>query len=244
MRGLRAVLGRELHAYWTTPVAWLFLIAFLLLAGVCTFFLGDFFPRGQADLTAFFIFVPWLLLVLVPAASMRLWAEERRGGTFELLLTLPLTPLAAMLGKFLAAWLFVALALMLTFPLWLTVNYLGHPDNGAILAAYLGSMLLGGALLAVGACLSAATRNQVVAFVLSLLVGLAYMLSGAPQVQNALAPQLPSGVLQTLLEFSMLAHFQHIARGVLDLGDVLFFVVTIAVWLGAGALLLKHIEAD
>ncbi|MHB1617124.1 MAG: ABC transporter permease [Metallibacterium sp.] len=244
MSGLRAVLGRELYAYWATPVAWLFLIVFLLLAGVCTFFLGDFFPRGQADLTAFFDFVPWLLLVLVPAASMRLWAEERRGGTFELLLTLPLTPLAAMLGKFLAAWLFVALALMLTFPLWLTVNYLGHPDNGAILAAYLGSMLLGGALLAVGTCLSAATRNQVVAFMLSLVVGLAYLLSGAPQVQDALAPLLPPGVVQALFEFSMLAHFQHIARGVLDLGDVLFFVVTIAVWLCAGALLLKHVEAD
>ena len=239
MSGLRAVLRRELYASAVTAPAWLFLIAFLVLAGVCTFFLGDFFPRGQADLSAFFDFVPWLLLVLVPAASMRLWAEERATGTLELLLALPVTPLAALLGKYLAAWLWLALALALTFPLWLTVVYLGHPDNGAIATAYLGSLLLGGALLAVGTCVSVLARSQVTAFVLALMLGLAYLLVGTSQVQSALAGLLPPALLRMLAQLGMLTHFQHIVRGVLDLGDLAFFMLTIIVWLGAGVLLLR-----
>ena len=242
MSGLRAVLRRELCASAAAAPAWLFLIAFLVLAGVCTFFLGDFFQRGQADLSAFFDFVPWLLLVLVPAASMRLWAEERATGTLELLLALPVTPLAVLLGKYLAAWLWLALALALTFPLWLTVVYLGHPDNGAIATAYLGSLLLGGALLAAGTCVSLLARRQVTAFMLALTLGLAYLLAGAAQVQGALAGLLPSALLRLLAQLGMLTHFQHIARGVLDLGDLAFFMLTIIVWLGAGVLLLRWRE--
>ena len=239
MNGLRAVFLRELYASVVTPVAWVFLIAFLLLAGACTFFLGDFFPRDQADLAAFFDFVPWLLLVLVPAAGMRLFAEERHQGTLELLHALPVSPLAALLGKYFAALLFLALALALTFPLWLTVNYLGHPDNGAILAAYLGSLLLGAALLALASCASLLTRSQTAAFVLALALGLLYLLPGTPQLQQALAALLPYGLLRALVALSMLTHFQAIARGVLDFGDLAFFVLTISVWLAAALLLAR-----
>ncbi len=240
MSGLRAVLLRELYAGLVTPLAWMFLVVFVLLAGLCTFVLGDFFARGQADLTAFFDFVPWLLLVLVPAAGMRQWAEERQAGTLELLLALPVTPLAALLGKYLAALLYVALALALTFPLWLTVNALGHPDNGAILAAYLGSLLLGAALLAVATCASLSTRSAPVAYVLALALGLLYLLPGTPQVQRALAAALPAALPPAVARFSMLVHFQAIQRGVLDFPDLAFFLLTIAAWLMASLLLLRR----
>ena len=240
MSGLRAVLLRELYAGLVTPLAWMFLVVFVLLAGLCTFVLGDFFARGQADLTAFFDFVPWLLLVLVPAAGMRQWAEERQAGTLELLLALPVTPLAALLGKYLAALLYVALALALTFPLWLTVNALGHPDNGAILTAYLGSLLLGAALLAVAACASLSTRSPPVAYVLTLALGLLYLLPGTPQVQRALAAALPAALPPAVARFSMLVHFQAIQRGVLDFPDLAFFLLTIAAWLMASLLLLRR----
>ena len=173
MEKIAIIFKRELAAYFTTPIAYVFLVIFIFLSGIFAFDLGDFFARGQADLVAFFNFHPWLYLVLIPALSMRLWAEERRGGTIELLFTLPVTMTQAVLGKYFAAWAFTAIALVLTFPMWLTVNYLGDPDNGVILAAYIGSLLMAGAFLAVGSCVSALTRNQVIAFVLSAVVCLA-----------------------------------------------------------------------
>ncbi len=244
MRGFLAVLRRELKAYAVTPVAYVFVVVFLVLSAVFTFYVGDFFSRGQADLEPFFEFHPWLYLVLVPAVSMRLWTEERRGGTLELLLTLPIGRWSAMLAKFFAAWLLVGLALALTFPMWLTVNYLGHPDNGAILVEYLGSLLLAGAMLSIGTCLSAATRNQVVAYILTVAVGFLYLVSGEPMIQDALAHVLPTLALNGLAEFSFLIHFQAIQQGVLDLGDIVFFLLTIVAWLTAGGVMLGIIRAD
>ena len=179
------VMRRELAGYFSTPVAWVFIVIFLVMAGVFTFYIGSFYDRGIADLDPFFNFHPWLYLFLVPAIAMRLWAEERRSGTIELLLTLPLTAWQAVLGKFLAAWLFVGLALLLTFPTWLTVNYLGDPDNGVIAAAYIGSWLMAGGFLAIGSCMSALTRNQVVAFILSVVVCFGFLLSGLPMVTGS-----------------------------------------------------------
>jgi ABC-2 type transport system permease protein len=179
MKPINAVMRRELRSYFVTPVAYVFLVIFLVLAGILTFYVGDFYERGQADLQPFFVMQPWLYLILVPAITMRMWAEEAKGGTLELLLTLPLTLWQAMLGKFLAAWLFIGLALVLTLPIWITVNYLGSPDNGVILAGYLGSWLMAGTFIAIGACLSAVTRSQVVAFILTALVCVLLILAAA-----------------------------------------------------------------
>lgn len=233
-----AVMRRELRAYFVTPLAYVFLVIFLVGAAMLTFYEGHFYERGLADLQPFFEFHPWLYLFLVPALSMRLWAEERRSGTMELLLTLPVSPGKAMLGKFLAAWAFIGLALMLTFPIWLTVNYLGHPDNGVILAGYLGSLLMAGAYLAIGCCLSVLTRSQVVAFVLSVAVCFVLLLAGAPTVQDMLAGWAPPQVLHAVAQLSLLDHFESISRGVLDLRDVVYFVLSIAFWLTAGVMLL------
>src|SRR5438552_6702705 len=167
MRNILTILNRELASYFATPLAYVFIIVFLVLAGILTFFVGDFFERGQADLQSFFGFHPWLYLVLIPALSMRLWAEERKSGTIELFLTLPIRMTEAVIGKFLAAWCFAGIALALTFTFWLTVNFLGRPDTVVILASYLASWLMAGALLAVGACVSAMTKNQVIAFVVA-----------------------------------------------------------------------------
>src|SRR5437762_7016892 len=167
MRRTFAIFRRELFSYFATPLAYVFIVMFLVLAGVLTFFVGDFFERGQADLQAFFTFHPWLYLVLSPALSMRLWAEERKTGTIELFLTLPIRLSEAVLGKFLAAWCFAGIALALTFPFWITVNVLGAPDNGVIVASYLASWLMAGAILAIGAAISALTKSQVIAFVIA-----------------------------------------------------------------------------
>jgi ABC-2 type transport system permease protein len=217
------VMRRELAGYFATPVAWVFIVIFLVMAGAFTFYIGAFYERGIADLDPFFSFHPWLYLFLVPAIAMRLWAEERRSGTVELLLTLPLTILQAVLGKFLAAWLFVGLALLLTFPIWLTVNYLGDPDNGVIAAAYIGSWLMAGGFLAIGSCMSALTRNQVVAFIL------------------AVAPQT---LLDAIADFSFLAHFSTISRGVIDIRDLVYFALVITVWLLATTIVLEMKKAN
>ena len=156
----KSIIKRELAGYFATPVAYVFIVVFLFLTGIFTFYMGSFFERGQADLQPFFSFHPWLYLFLIPAVSMRLWAEERKSGTIELLMTLPISVTQAVIGKFLAAWAFAAVALLLTFPIWITVNYLGEPDNGTILAGYLGSLLMAGSYLAIGSCISAVTRNQ------------------------------------------------------------------------------------
>lgn len=238
MSPVMAVARRELRSYFVTPVAYVFLVIFLVLAGILTFYAGDFYQRGQADLQPFFVMHPWLYLVLVPAVSMRMWAEEAKGGTLELLLSLPLTLAQAMLGKFLAAWLFIGLALVLTFPIWITVNYLGSPDNGVILAGYMGSWLMAGAFLAIGACLSAVTQSQVVAFVLTLVVCFLLILVGQPQVLEFFQGALPRRLVNAVAHLSMLRHFEAISRGVLDLRDLLYFLLSMAAWLTAGVLVL------
>src|SRR5690242_16869929 len=182
MRNVLTIFRRELAAYFATPLAYVFIVIFLVMAGILTFFVGNFFERGQADLQPVFTFHPWLYVVLIPALSMRLWAEERRSGTIELFLTLPISMTQAVLGKFLASWAFAGIALALTFPFWITVNYLGNPDNGVILASYIGSFLMAGGYLAIGACISAATSNQVIAFIVSVVVCFLFTVSGAPIV--------------------------------------------------------------
>jgi ABC-2 type transport system permease protein len=182
---------------------------------------------------------PWLYLILVPAVTMRMWAEESKGGTLELLLTLPITLWQAMLGKFLAAWLFIGLALLLTFPIWITVNYLGAPDNGVILAGYLGSWLMAGTFIAIGACLSALTRSQVVAFILTALVCVLLILVGQPQVLDLFQGTLPRQLINAAAHLSMLQHFEAIARGVLDARDLCYFLLSMICWLIAGVLLLE-----
>jgi ABC-2 type transport system permease protein len=235
---------RELAGYFATPLALVFLVVFLVLAGAFTFYLGNFYERNQADLDPFFRFHPWLYLFLMPALSMRLWGEERRSGTLELLMTLPVTLPQMVLGKFFAAAVFAGLALALTLPIWLTVNYLGDPDNGAIAAGYLGSFLLACAYLAIGSCLSAATRNQVIAFILTVAVCLLFLLAGLPMVLNALQGWAPQAVVDTVSSFSFLEHFSAIAKGVLDIRDLVFFVTLIAVWLAATAVVLDMKKAD
>ncbi|HRQ35267.1 MAG: ABC transporter permease subunit [Chiayiivirga sp.] len=244
MSPLRAIFRRELASYFATPVAYVFIVIFLILAGVFTFYLGGFYERGQADLLPFFNFHPWLYLFLVPAVSMRMWSEERKSGTIELLLTLPVTTWQAVLGKFLAAWAFLGIALALTFPIWLTVNYLGDPDNGVILAGYLGSVLMAGAFLAIGACLSATTRNQVIAFILTVVVCFVMLLAGFPLVLEFIGALFPQGAVDAIASLSFLTHFTAIAKGVLDLRDVLFFLLVIACWLIACALVIELKKAD
>lgn len=244
MTDLGAVYRRELLAYLATPLAYVFVVIFLVLAGAATFYLGGFFERGQADLAPFFNFHPWLYLFLVPAVAMRLWAEERRSGTLEFLLTLPVRAAAAVVGKFLAAWTFVALALALTFPLWITVAWLGTPDHGAILAGYVGSLLAAGSFLAVGSCLSAATRSQVVAFILTVTACFALLLAGFPLVLDAFRAWAPAAVVDAIAALSVLTHFQAIAKGVLDARDVFYFATSIATFLYATVVVLDLKRAD
>jgi ABC-2 type transport system permease protein len=244
MSGIINVMQRELSGYFATPVAYVFLIIFLVMTGIFTFYLGGFYERGFADLDTFFRFHPWLYLFLVPAISMRLWAEERRLGTIELLFTLPITTTEAVLGKFLAAWLFIGLALVLTLPIWITVNYLGSPDNGVILAAYLGSWLMAGGFLAIGSCMSALTRNQVVAFILSVVACFLFLLSGLPMVMNLFNAWAPQVLLDGIASLSFLKHFADISKGVIDLRDLVYFALMIGFWLFANVLILDIKKAD
>lgn len=239
MTATTAVFRREMAAYFTSPLAYVFITIFLLLAGALPFYLGGFFAQGRADLNVFFEFHPWLYLFLIPAVSMRLWAEERKSGTIELLMTLPLTTADAVLGKFLAAWAFAGVALALTFPFWITVNVLGEPDNGVILAAYLGSWLMAGAYLAIGAAVSALTRNQVIAFVVAAVVIFLFLMSGLDLVQSFFRGWLPDDLAAAVAGLSFLTNFRAIAQGVIDLRDVLFFLSLIGV-----ALLINGIVVD
>jgi len=244
MRNTLVIFKRELVGYFATPVAYVFLVIFLLLTGMMTFFAGGMFERGQADLQPFFSFHPWLYLFLVPAISMRLWAEERKSGTIELLLTLPVSMAEAVLGKFLAAWCFTGIALLLTFPMWLTVNYLGTPDNGVILASYVGSLLMAGGYLAIGACISALTRNQVIAFVISVAVCFGFVMAGFPMVLGLLKGWAPQGLVDVVASLGFLTHFDAITKGVIDLGDLVFFVSLMAFFLFANAVVLDLRKAE
>jgi len=233
-----AVFRREFAAYFATPIAFVFLIIFLLAMGIFTFYFGHFYDNGVADLSTFFGYHPWLYLFLVPALAMRLWAEEKRSGTIELLLTLPVPVWQTVLGKFLAAWAFAGLALILTFPIWITVNYLGAPDNGVILASYVGSFLMAGAYLSIGACISAATSNQVIAFVISVAVCFLFTVAGAPVVLQAFQGWAPLALVDTVSSFSFLSHFRAITEGVIDIRDVIFFFSLISLFLFANVLII------
>ncbi len=244
MGSLGVILRRELASYFATPVAYVFIVIYLLMSAAFTFYLGGFYEREIADLEPFFRFHPWLYLFLVPAIGMRLWAEERKYGTVELLLTLPITPTEAVLGKFLAAWLFIGLGLLLTFPIWITVNVLGNPDNGVILAAYLGSWLMAGGFLAISACLSAATRNQVVAFILAVVVCFLFLLSGLPMVLDVFRGWLPQTMVDGIANLSFLVHYSSLSRGVIDLRDLIYFALVISFWLVANRIVLELKKAD
>lgn len=237
------VARRELAGYFATPVAYVFIVIFLVLAGALTFTMGNFFARGQADLIPFFSFVPWLFLFLVPALTMRLWAEERRLGTIELLLTLPLPQWQAVVGKFLAAWAFCGIALALTFPLWITVNMLGEPDNGVILSGYVGCLLVAGAYLAVGAAVSAMTKNQVVAFVLAVALCFIFASAGSPVVTEFLDTRLPQ-LAEVARAVSVADRFGGFTRGVIAARDILFFASFMGFFLFVNAVVLDHRKAD
>ena len=226
-----AVFRRELEGYFATPLAYVFIVIFLLAMGSFTFYFGQFYATGRAELDIFFGFHPWLYLFLIPAISMRLWAEEQKTGTIELLMTLPIPLTAAVLGKFLAAWAFAGIALILTFPIWLTVNYLGSPDNGVILASYIGSWLMAGGYLAIGSCLSALTNNQVIAFVLSVVVCFMFTISGHELVLGFFQAWAPLAIVNAVSSFSFLTHYAAIMNGVIDFRDLVFFGSLIALFL-------------
>ena len=243
VRNTLAVARRELGGYFATPVAVVFIVIFLVLQGVLTFNLGGFFERDQADLTPFFSFIPWVFLLLVPAITMRLWAEERRLGTIELLLTLPLRQSEAVIGKFLAAWAFCAIALALTFPFWITVNVLGSPDNGVIACGYLGALLVAGSFLAIGAAMSAATKNQVIAFVLGIAVCFVFAVASYPVVTDFISTAAP-GLATFVRRISIGERFVDFTRGVIELRDVIYFASLIGFFLFLNTIIIEHRKAD
>lgn len=239
MEKLGIIYKRELASYFATPLAYIFIVIFLIMNGIFTFDLGGFYLRGQADLLPFFSFHPWLYLFMVPAVAMGLWADERKAGTIELLLTLPIKLSDAVLGKFLAAWSLTGIALLLTFPIWITVNFLGEPDNGVILAAYLGSWLMAGGFLAIGSCMSAATKNPVIAFILTVSICFLFVVMGSPIVLSAFPAWIPQFIVDSFAALGFLTHFESISKGVLDIRDLLFFAVFIFTWLLASAIVIE-----
>src|SRR5437867_1563645 len=241
---IKTIAKRELGAYFTAPLAYVFIVIFLLLCGFFTFMVGGFFERGEASLVRpFFDWHPWFYLFLVPAVGMRLWAEERRVGTLELLLTMPITAWQAIAGKFLASWLFLGLALALTFPVVITVNYLGSPDNGVILSGYIGSWLMAGAYLAISCITSAMTRTQVVSFIISVVICLFLILAGFPPVINFLQQLVPTGLVDLVTAFSVMTHFEGFQKGVLDSRDIIFFLSLIGFSLFTTSVILREHRA-
>ena len=240
---IKVLTKREFMSFFATPVAYVFIAIFLIMSGIMTFNLGDLYERGQADLLPFFNFHPWLYLFLVPAFAMRSWSEERRSGSIELLMTLPVTTLQAMIAKFLSAWLVLGLALILTFPLWITINYLGNPDNGVVLAAYIGSWLMAGAFLAIGICMSAISKSQIVAFILAVSVSFLFVLSGSDVVLQAFKGWMPTAAIDVVASLSFLQHFDAIAKGVLSARDVGYFLIVIFCWLYAGLVIIEEKKA-
>lgn len=243
MKNIITIVRRELQSYFTTPLAYIFVAVFLGLAGLFTFKLGNFYEARQANLSAFFLWHPWLYLFLVPAISMRLWAEERKSGTIELMFTLPVTLGQAVVGKFLAGWGLLLVALVLTFPIAWTAFALGDPDNGQVIAGYIGSFLMAGAYLAVGCCISAWTKNQVISFVISLVVCFLFMVAHFPVVTDLFA-QGPQWLVNAVDSMSFIAHFEAIGRGVIELKDVVFFLSMIGIWLYACAAVLDYKKAQ
>jgi ABC-2 type transport system permease protein len=243
MRNIATIAGRELAAYFATPVATVFIVIFLILQGTLTFNLGSFFDRGQADLNPFFTFIPWVFLLLIPAITMRLWAEERRLGTIELLLTLPVTQWQAVLGKFVAAWLFCGIALALTFPFVLTVNFLGRPDNGVIASGYVGSLLIAGAFLSIGSAMSAVTRNQVIAFVLAVSLCFVFTVASYSLVTDFLSKNTPV-LAEVARRIAVLDRYQAFTRGVVSARDIVYFATFIGFWLFVNTVLVEQRKAD
>jgi len=235
-----AIFKRELAAYFTSPVAYVFIVIFLMLLGFFTFYISRFFESGQADLRGFFEWHPWVFLFLVPAAAMRLWADERRLGTLELILTLPVTAAEAILAKFLAAWVFLGICLLLTFPTVATVVYLGNPDLGAVACGYLGSFLMAGSFLSIGSMTSAMTRSQVISFILSVVICLFFILAGYPPVTEVFAGWAPSWLVEFISRLGFLPHFASIKRGVLDLQDIAYFVSVMVFTLSANGVILQN----
>jgi ABC-2 type transport system permease protein len=239
LKAVRIILRRELASYFATPIAYVVLVIFLFFMNLFALSFGSLFERGQADLKPFFSFLPWLYLFLIPAISMRLWAEERRSGSIELLLTQPVTLWQAVLGKFLAAWIFVGLALALTFPIWITVNVLGDPDNGVIVAAYLGSLFIAGGFLGVGSFTSAITKNQLIAFLVALALCFLLLVAGHPAVTEWLTTWAPRWLIDGVTSLSFLAHFENILKGVLDLRDILYYALVAIFFLLASTVVLE-----
>jgi ABC-2 type transport system permease protein len=238
------IFDRELRGYFRTPLASIFLLVFLALSSGMTFFLGRFFERDQADLIAFFSWHPWLFLILMPAIGMRLWAEERRSGTIELLITLPVTNTQLVVGKFLASWIFTLIALVLSMPIWITVNYLGDPDNNVILISYIGSWLMAGAFLALTSCLSTLTKNQVIAFIISSISGFVLIMAGFSLILSAVRSWAPVWITETIGSMSFLSHFSRIQMGVFDLNSLIFFVSMIFLCLWINIQLVQMKKAD
>ena len=244
INGIRVIAVREFRGYFATPLAYVFVVIFLMLTGIFTFYIGNFYARDQADLLPFFNFHPWLYLFLVPAISMRLWAEERKTGSIELLMTLPVTLWQSVLGKYLAAWGIIGIALLLTFPIWITVNYLGEPDNGVIITEYLASFLMAGGFLAIGACISATSRNQVVAFIITVVICFLFLLSGLPMVLDIFYGWAPQFIVDAVAGVSFLTHFNSLSKGVIDLRDIVYFTLIIVSWLYANTIVLEMKKAE
>ena len=238
------IFDRELRGYFRTPLASIFLLVFLALSSGMTFFLGRFFERDQADLIAFFSWHPWLFLILMPAIGMRLWAEERRSGTIELLITLPVTNTQLVIGKFLASWIFTLIALVLSMPIWITVNYLGNPDNSVILISYIGSWLMAGAFLALTSCLSTLTKNQVIAFIISSISGFILIMAGFSLILAVVRSWAPVWITETIGSMSFLSHFSRIQMGVFDLNSLVFFISMIILCLWINTQLVQMKKAD
>lgn len=244
MNGLLSIYKREFTSYFVTPVAYVFIVIFLFMTGVFTFYLGAFYESNQADLEPFFRFHPWLYLFLIPAISMRLWSDERKSGTIELLMTLPVSITDTVVAKYLAAWSFTAIALSLTFPMWITANYLGSPDNTVVLASYIGSLIMAGGFLAIGSCISALTKSQVISFVISVVICFMFILSGFPMVLDLFESWAPQAVVDAVASFSFLTHFTSIKKGVIDIRDLIYFAALITFWLYVNIIIIENKKAD
>lgn len=241
---IKAITKRELSYYFSSPLAYVFMVIFLLLCGFFTFSVSHFYEVGQADLRGFFQWHPWIYLFLVPSVAMRLWSEEKRTGTIELLLTLPVTITEAVIAKFISAWIFIAICLFFTFPLVLTVLYLGNPDMGVIICAYCGSLLLAGTYLSIGSFTSSITRNQVISFILSVVICLFLVLAGWPPVTDFFSGWAPAWIIDFLAGLSFMTHYESIQRGVLDIRDIVYFISVIVFMLSLTSVLLQHFKSD